>query len=108
MDPKRSISLLSVSMMLLAPAAAHAARAPAPSGAPVEAFTVFAVLTLLALAAIALTAYVKVAVVLAILRGAFGRSIPPRSVAALLAVTLSLLVMSPVVQQSGIAAWPAL
>ena len=53
------------------------------------------------LAAIVLVGYVKIAVVLSVLRDALGRAVPPRSVAALLALLLASFVMAPVLERAA-------
>jgi type III secretion protein R len=64
---------------------------------PIVAVAVLAALTLLPLAAVTLTSFLKIAVVLSILRSALGAgNIPPAVVVSGLAVILTLFVMAPV------------
>lgn len=73
----------------------------APADDPVILVVVLVAVSLLPFAAMMLTSFVKIAVVLSIVRSAFGaQQLPPTSVITGLAVVLSLYVMSPVIDAS--------
>ena len=88
---------------LLAPAAAHAARAAAVTVAdgglgarPLVLILVMSALSLVPFALLMTTCFVKVAVVLSILRSAIGTpQVPPTSVITVLALILTVYVMAP-------------
>src|SRR4051812_16717246 len=86
------------------------ARAAETAGVPKSVDTAAWVLVIAALpiAAVVLSCYVKMAVVLSVLRAGLGSSIPPRSVAFAVAVLLSAFVMAPVAEGMWSAAAPAL
>lgn len=76
------------------------------SGRPVDVAVWIGLVAAAPFFAILLTCYVKVAVVLSVLRGALGGAIPPRSVTVAVAVLLSGFVMAPVVERAVRAAGP--
>ena len=91
------------------PEVAHAAVASTPPAShPANFGTALALLVAAPFVALLLACYVKIAVVLSVLRAALGGALPPRSVNAAVAVLLTAFVMAPVADKAWTAAAPAL
>ncbi len=90
-------------LLALAPSVAAAAESR-----PLDWAAWATLLALVPFAVILLSCFVKVAVVLTVLRGAFGSSLPPRSVVAALTLLLTVFVMAPVGERTWAQVAPGL